>query len=184
MLFSRVLRHKTEKDKCDEIDNLVNTNGHSPLIGYAIDGFPIYGPVGYKNDENGSRVSRILKSSFNENKEYVKDLGDLDECNGITSVTPEYPDGIYHYVMTIESENNGLKVKRIIDPYIDISLLESKITSYKSLLVEWCQKEKNSIHFKLYILSPSNPKTRSICLDFHKSLFSYLPNVRRTVRGS
>ena len=37
--------------------------------------------------------------------------------------------------------------KRIIDPYIDISLLESKITSYKSLLVEWCQKEKNSIHF-------------------------------------
>ena len=35
----------------------------------------------------------------------------------------------------------------IIEPYVDISLLEGKITSYKSLLVEWCQKEKNNLRF-------------------------------------
>ena len=37
--------------------------------------------------------------------------------------------------------------KCIIEPYVDISLLEGKITSYKSLLVEWCQKEKNTLRF-------------------------------------
>jgi hypothetical protein len=29
-------------------------------------------------------------------------LGDLDECNGREGVTPEYPDGIYHYFITLE----------------------------------------------------------------------------------
>ena len=31
---------------------------------------------------------------------YYEDLGDLDECNGRFGPTPEYPDGIYHYVST------------------------------------------------------------------------------------
>ncbi|MGB1090969.1 MAG: YHYH protein [Oceanobacter sp.] len=26
--------------------------------------------------------------------------GDLDECNGCYGVTPEYPEGIYHYYIT------------------------------------------------------------------------------------
>ncbi|MCB9270229.1 MAG: YHYH protein [Lewinellaceae bacterium] len=32
--------------------------------------------------------------------EYVSGLGDLDECNGRTGVTPEYPEGTYYYVIT------------------------------------------------------------------------------------
>lgn len=32
--------------------------------------------------------------------------------------------------------------KRIINPYVDIETLEGKVISYKSLLIEWCQKEK------------------------------------------
>ncbi|MEC8324088.1 MAG: ribonuclease III domain-containing protein, partial [Bacteroidota bacterium] len=35
----------------------------------------------------------------------------------------------------------------IISPYVDISTLEGKITSYKSLMVEWCQKEKKKLYF-------------------------------------
>ena len=31
---------------------------------------------------------------------YVDGLGDLDECNGRFGPTPEYPEGIYHYVST------------------------------------------------------------------------------------
>ena len=27
-------------------------------------------------------------------------LGDLDRCNGRTGVTPEFPNGIYYYVIT------------------------------------------------------------------------------------
>ena len=32
--------------------------------------------------------------------------------------------------------------KRIINPYVDIEKLEGRIISYKSVLIEWCQKEK------------------------------------------
>ena len=35
--------------------------------------------------------------------------------------------------------------KRVVIPYVDISRLEGKVISYKSLVIEWCQKEKKSI---------------------------------------
>lgn len=40
--------------------------------------------------------------------------------------------------------------KRIINPHVDISKLEGKVISYKSLLIEWCQKEKKSFNFYVY----------------------------------
>ena len=54
-------------------------NGPSHLIGVAFDGFPIYGDRAI----DGTKVHP----------------GDLDRCNGITSPTPEFPHGIYHYVL-------------------------------------------------------------------------------------
>jgi hypothetical protein len=53
--------------------------GPSHIIGIALDGFPIYGG----RDINGSLV----------------DVSQLDACNGITSATPEFPSGAYHYVL-------------------------------------------------------------------------------------
>ncbi|UCH65694.1 MAG: YHYH protein, partial [Ignavibacterium sp.] len=37
--------------------------------------------------------------------EYVSSLGDLDECNGRTGVTPEYPNGTYYYVISEDFPN-------------------------------------------------------------------------------
>jgi hypothetical protein len=54
-------------------------NGPSHIIGYAFDGFPVYGD----RDLNGQPVKPET----------------LDECNGIESPTPEFPQGIYHYVL-------------------------------------------------------------------------------------
>lgn len=39
---------------------------------------------------------------------------------------------------------------RVIGPYVDIEQLEGKIISHKSLLIEWCQKEKKEFDFKVY----------------------------------
>lgn len=39
---------------------------------------------------------------------------------------------------------------RVIDPYVDIETLEGKVISYKSLLIEWCQKEKNTFNYDVY----------------------------------
>lgn len=64
------------------ITEKVDGDGPSHMIGVALDGFPIYGD---RNVE-GKTVKVV----------------ELDECNGIYSPTPEFPDGIYHYVLTDE----------------------------------------------------------------------------------
>lgn len=40
--------------------------------------------------------------------------------------------------------------KRVIIPYVDIEKLEGKVISYKSLLIEWCQKEKKTFNYQVY----------------------------------
>jgi len=40
--------------------------------------------------------------------------------------------------------------KRVIVPYVDVPKLEGKITSYKSLFIEWCQKQKKDFEYKVY----------------------------------
>ena len=91
------------------------------LIGWAADGFPIYARYGYATATDANSAIKVLASSyrlktlpdanrpatsmypmgaFTQDYEYVAGLGDLDECNGRTGVTPEFPAGIYHYVAT------------------------------------------------------------------------------------
>ncbi|UYW00878.1 ribonuclease III [Flavobacterium agricola] len=40
--------------------------------------------------------------------------------------------------------------EKVIVPYVDIEKLEGKIISYKSLLIEWCQKQKKSFFYEVF----------------------------------
>ena len=40
--------------------------------------------------------------------------------------------------------------EKVIIPYVDIAKLEGKITSYKGLIIEWCQKQKKKYNFDTY----------------------------------
>jgi ribonuclease-3 len=40
--------------------------------------------------------------------------------------------------------------RNVIEPYVDIERLEGKITSYKSVLIEWCQKNRKKIKYQVY----------------------------------
>ncbi len=40
--------------------------------------------------------------------------------------------------------------RNVIEPYVDIERLEGKITSYKSVLIEWCQKNKYKLKYQVY----------------------------------
>lgn len=40
--------------------------------------------------------------------------------------------------------------KRVIKPYVDIKKLEGKVISYKSIFIEWCQKNKKEFIFETY----------------------------------
>lgn len=39
---------------------------------------------------------------------------------------------------------------RVIEPYVDIEQLEGRVISYKSLVIEWCQKQKKSFQYDIY----------------------------------
>ena len=47
--------------------------------------------------------------------------------------------------------------KNVIVPYVDIEKLEGKITSYKGLIIEWCQKQKKKYKFETYEDSGNEP---------------------------
>lgn len=89
------------------------------LAGYAADGFPIYVKYGYSDSKDMRSSLRPMRSSYRlkagkrpsdpsgqydgtfiQDYEYVQGAGDLDECNGRSGVTPEHPEGIYHYFLT------------------------------------------------------------------------------------
>ena len=38
----------------------------------------------------------------------------------------------------------------MIEPYVDVERLEGKITSYKSVLIEWSQKNRKKLHYNVY----------------------------------
>ena len=40
--------------------------------------------------------------------------------------------------------------KRVINPHVDIGLLEGKVISYKGLIIEWCQKQKKKYDINTY----------------------------------
>lgn len=82
--------------------------GGPVLVGWAADGFPVY-------VEESVRPSWKLKlardaggpagrpdGTYARDYEYVRGLGDLDECNGRDGTTAEFPQSTYYYVVTVK----------------------------------------------------------------------------------
>ena len=110
-------------------DNISNTGSeptvktHSPILGFAYDGNPIYGAFGYENPldattnitrmtssysinaarAEGPSVDKYPLGTFNNDYTYTHKSGTLDENNGRFCVTPEFPEGTYAYFITIDS---------------------------------------------------------------------------------
>jgi hypothetical protein len=117
---------------------------HSPIIGWAYDGNPIYGPYGFTSNSGGT--TRLMKSSYkivSQNNRplfplgfFVEDYefdnsGDLDEHNGRYCVTPEYPNGVYAYFTTIDDtfiENSKpfIGYRKPVFPYVIGNTFKSK----------------------------------------------------------
>jgi hypothetical protein len=103
-----------------------NGSRHSPLIGFALDGYPVYGP--WARAKSSYRFRSITRrhelpdgtkltpeqygpdvspsdplGTFAEDYEYVRGSGDLDEFNGRFAKTPEFPQGTYAYFLTTDA---------------------------------------------------------------------------------
>ncbi len=85
--------------------------------------------------------SRIPKSHFGDNIH-----GNVFEA----LVGAIYLDRGYSYCEKFISE-------RVIEPYVDIEQLEGKVISYKSLVIEWCQKQKKEFQFLVYEDTGNDP---------------------------
>ncbi len=105
-------------------DELRHTDGHSKIIGWAFDGFPIYGPYGYNSALDTASGNKPMRSSYQKKNteplgrnfsfsqrprgdfiqdfEYSPGSGDLDEYNGRYCKTPDYATGTYAYFLTFE----------------------------------------------------------------------------------
>jgi len=99
------------------------SGNHSPIVGWAYDGNPIYGPFGYSDPLDINSSIKILETGYSINStiENRSDLNfplgffaddfsytptsttDLDQHNGRFSKTPEYPNGVYAYFVGIDT---------------------------------------------------------------------------------
>ena len=125
---------------------------HSPILGYAYDGNPIYGPYAnvdgalkyiessYKplsgQRPDGPNISKFPAGFFIEDFTYIEGFGDLDEHNGRFAATPEYPNGVYAYYTTVDQNLtnnpsdpfNGARKPKF--PYIVGDSYHSKLDEY------------------------------------------------------
>jgi hypothetical protein len=121
---------------------------HSPIIGWAYDGNPIYGPYGYEdpNDIDSSpkllqpgyssilvsnRPANFTSGFFLEDYRYTG-TGDLDEYNGRYCKTPEFPNGVYAYFAVVEQNPSGDYVGKF--PYFVGDCYRSEFSTTEVLL--------------------------------------------------
>ena len=120
-------------------------SGHSPIIGWAYDGNPIYGPFGYDDPDDIQSSSRRMTSSYIldtsrvQNRPAIADFpagffvedyrydgsGDLDDHNGRFCKTPEFEDGIYAYFAAVDNILNPQFPYYIGDTYRSFALTEN-----------------------------------------------------------
>jgi len=117
----KILNDNLDQNTFEELDEL---NSHSPIIGWAYDGNPIYGPYGNAKaiaDSSGTGGLKRITSSYNKLSSiidtnlrppypsgyFIEDYnfdnsGDLDEYNGRFIVNSDFPNGTYAYFSTLD----------------------------------------------------------------------------------
>ena len=129
-----------------EVDSLQ----HSPILGWAYDGNPIYGPYGYAGVEGGAVKQMMsgyeLKDAPNNRPPFVDGFfvedyiftgkGDLDDHNGRFCVTPDFPKGVYAYFTSL---SESLSVGGPFDNY--------KKPAFPYVIGNTYQSEPNNFNF-------------------------------------
>ena len=117
----------------------------------------------YEQVPNGDEGYLTKMRSKVVSREHLNELGkDLDLIDLVQSRIPKSSFGnnihgnLFEALLGAIYLDKGYKFcerfiyKRVIYPYVDIETLEGKVISYKSLLIEWCQKEKNTFDYQVY----------------------------------
>ena len=117
----------------------------------------------YKKVPNGTEGYLTQMRSKIVSREHLNELGkDLNLIRFVKSniATENVGDNIYGNIFEsligaiyLDKGYNYCKkfiYEKVIVPYVDIAKLEGKVTSYKGLIIEWCQKQKKQYFFDVY----------------------------------
>ena len=114
-----VVGYSTNREGISFLDH--ENGNHSKIIGWCLDGNPIYGPYGFSDPKNKNSQINLLKSGYTKSLSNVEnrpsefslgffvedhiysDSGDLDISNGRFCVTPEFPNGTYAYFVGVST---------------------------------------------------------------------------------
>jgi|TARA_B110000285_G_scaffold234763_1_gene312907 hypothetical protein len=169
---------------------VLDATAHSPLIGFAYDGFPIYGAYAYTNTDGTGGIERMKSSYelqnittrtngpavnatyilgyFREDYVYVANAAPdyLDEHNGRFCITPEYPNGTYAYFATIDADLNSAYPYAVGPTYYGVSS-DRKVTSINETTTTYTTTNTNSALFESFKIGIyPNPATDLIAIQF------------------
>ena len=141
---------------------------HSPIIGWAYDGNPIYGPYGYSDPQDENSPIRILTTGYELDKSNIIDrpssfnvgffvddhvftnTGDLDVHNGRYCRTPEYPKGTYAYFVGITSISLEPDFPYFIgDTYRSTPVIDNYKSNQKEFDIENSNLVRNTYPYKV-----------------------------------
>ena len=173
---------------------VMNSSEHSPLLGFAYDGFPIYGAYGYNNTDGTGAIARMKSSYqltsnttrtngpgigatvnginffngyFREDYVYVSHAGDptyLDVHNGRFCITPEYPAGIYCYFATVDADLVSA-YPYVVGPTFYGNLVVSTVTSVPTGTTTYNQPLATTNFDSLNITIYPNPAQEFIAIQ-------------------
>lgn len=173
--YDRIIRENVYLDNGQE---------HSPIIGWARDGNPIYGPFAYSEFDNANSPIRPLVSSYKSDsnaivgrppfsaypegffiEDYVFDAsGDLDIYNGRYCRTPEFPNGIYAYFATVDPADSS-DVKTPVFPYFIGDSFRDEARTLVSNLTQDFNINDKPIYRNTFPYAVGNPFIGSEFLD-------------------
>ena len=167
---------------------VINPSVHSPLLGFAYDGFPIYGAYAYTNTNGTGAIARMKSSYqlstnttrtngpavsttyfngyFREDYVYVSHPTDptyLDIHNGRFCVTPEYPNGIYCYFTTVDANYNSA-YPYVVGPTFYGNKVATTVTTVPSGTTTYLANNSFDINKTKVTISP-NPASDFIAIQ-------------------
>jgi len=124
----------------------------------------------YKKVPSGSEGYLTQMRSKIVSREHLNELGkdlnlirfvksNIDQTNVGDNIHGNIFEALIGAIFTDKGYNSCHKFihQNVIVPYVDIAKLEGKITSYKGLIIEWCQKQKKKYSFDTYEDSGNDP---------------------------
>jgi ribonuclease-3 len=117
----------------------------------------------YKKSPTGSEGYLTQMRSKIVSREHLNELGkdlnlirfvksNIDQANVGDNIHGNIFEALIGAIYLDKGYNSCQKFiyQNVIVPYVDIAKLEGKITSYKGLIIEWCQKQKKKYKFDTY----------------------------------